>query len=58
VLRRFKTKESIMDAREGRFAFGFLLLGIAPILATAGGAGLGMVVFAAGILIATSSAFA
>jgi len=53
-----KTKENIMDSREARFAFGFLLLGIAPILATAGGAGLGVVIFAAGILIATSSAFA
>ena len=47
-----------MDSKEARFVFGFLLLGMAPILATAGGAGLGMVVFAAGILIATSSAFA
>jgi len=53
-----KTKENIMDSREARCVFGFLLLGITPILATAGGAGLGMVVFAAGILIATSSAFA
>jgi len=47
-----------MDGREGRCAFGFLLFGITPILATAGGAGLGMVVFAAGLLIATSAAFA
>jgi len=53
-----KTKENIMDSREARFAFGFLLSGIAPILATAGGAELGAVIFAAGILIATSSAFA
>lgn len=47
-----------MDAREVRFVFGFLLLGIAPILATAGGAGLGAAVFTAGLLVATSSAFA
>jgi len=47
-----------MDSREGRFAFGFLLLGITPILATAGGAGLGVVIFAAGLLIALTSAFA
>ena len=47
-----------MDGREGRFAFGFLLFGLTPILATAGGAGLGMVVFVAGLLIATSAAFA
>lgn len=47
-----------MDAREARFAFGFLLLGIAPIIATAGGSGLGMVLFAAGLLISVSTAFA
>ncbi|HOO91494.1 MAG TPA: hypothetical protein PLA74_11780 [Syntrophales bacterium] len=47
-----------MDSKEARFAFGFLLLGITPILATAGGAGLGMVVFAAGLLISISAAFA
>jgi len=47
-----------MDSKETRFTFGFLLLGIAPILATAGGAGLGAVIFAAGLLIATSAAFA
>jgi hypothetical protein len=47
-----------MDAREGRFAFGFLLLGLAPILATAGGAGLGAVIFAAGLLISVTTAFA
>lgn len=46
-----------MDAREGRFAFGFLLLGITPILATAGGTGLGVAIFAAGLLVALSSAF-
>ncbi|MBN2179390.1 MAG: hypothetical protein JW743_08170 [Deltaproteobacteria bacterium] len=47
-----------MDAREGRFAFGFLLLGLAPILATAGGAGLGAIIFAAGLLISATTAFA
>ena len=47
-----------MDSKETRFTFGFLLLGITPILATAGGAGLGAVIFAAGLLIATSAAFA
>ncbi|MBN2539205.1 MAG: hypothetical protein JXB09_04080 [Deltaproteobacteria bacterium] len=47
-----------MDSKEARFAFGFLLLGITPLLATAGGAGLGMVVFTAGLLIAISTAFA
>jgi hypothetical protein len=47
-----------MDAKEMRFAFGFLLLGLTPIIATAGGAGLGMVLFAAGLLISVSTAFA
>lgn len=47
-----------MDAREGRFAFGFLLLGLAPILATAGSAGLGATIFIVGLLVATSTAFA
>ncbi|MBN1381276.1 MAG: hypothetical protein JXA41_06355 [Deltaproteobacteria bacterium] len=47
-----------MDGREGRCAFGFLLFGLAPILATAGGAGLGAIVFAVGLLIAVSAAFA
>ncbi|MBN1615371.1 MAG: hypothetical protein JW950_12970 [Deltaproteobacteria bacterium] len=47
-----------MEGREGRFIFGFLMLGLAPILATAGGAGVGLIVFAAGLLIATTSAFA
>jgi len=46
-----------MDSREGRFTFGFLLFGLAPILTTAGGAFLGMIVFAAGLLIATFAAF-
>jgi hypothetical protein len=47
-----------MDGREGRFFFGFLLLGIAPLLATAGGWGLGAIIFAIGALISTSTAFA
>lgn len=47
-----------MDGREGRCAFGFILFGLAPFVATAGGAGMGMIVFAAGVLIATSAAFA
>lgn len=46
-----------MDGREGRCAFGFILLGLAPLLATAGGAGLGMIVFAGGLLISVTSAF-
>ena len=47
-----------MDAREARFALGFTLLGLAPIFATAAGAGVGIVIFAAGMLISTSTAFA
>ena len=47
-----------MDAREARFAIGFILLGLTPIIATAGGAGLGMVIFSAGLLISASTAFA
>jgi hypothetical protein len=47
-----------MSAQEARFAFGFLLLGLTPVIATAGGAGLGMVLFAAGLLISISTAFA
>ncbi len=47
-----------MDAREVRFTLGFVLLGLAPILATAGGAGLGALIFSAGLLIATLTAFA
>ncbi|MFA5323393.1 MAG: hypothetical protein WC373_12040 [Smithella sp.] len=47
-----------MDGREGRCALGFLLLGVAPVIVTTGGAGVGMIIFAAGILIATTAAFA
>jgi len=47
-----------MDAREARFAIGFILLGLTPLLATAGGTGLGALIFSAGLLIATSAAFA
>ncbi len=39
-----------MDGREARLVFGFLLLGLAPILATAAGAGAGIIVFAVGLL--------
>ena len=46
-----------MDSREGRFTFGFLLFGLAPLLATAGSADLGVIIFVAGLLIATSAAF-
>ncbi|MFA5285568.1 MAG: hypothetical protein WC347_08235 [Smithellaceae bacterium] len=44
-----------MDSREGRCVFGFFLLGLAPILATAGGAGVGMILFAAGLLVAITA---
>jgi nitrate reductase NapE component len=44
-----------MDAREARLAFGFLLLGLAPILATVAGAGAGIIVFAAGLLAGASA---
>ncbi len=47
-----------MDSREARFTFGFVLLGVTPLIATAGGAGLGAIIFIAGMLIATSTAFA
>ncbi|MCD6153807.1 MAG: hypothetical protein J7J07_07865 [Syntrophobacterales bacterium] len=47
-----------MDAREARFAFGFILLGLTPIITTAAGAGLGVVIFSAGLLISVSAAFA
>lgn len=47
-----------MDAREGRFTFGFLLLGLSPILATVGGAGLGAAIFVAGVVVAVTTAFA
>lgn len=46
-----------MDSREGRLIFGFLLFGLAPILTTAAGAGLGMIIFAAGLVIGTTAAF-
>jgi nitrate reductase NapE component len=44
-----------MDGREARLVFGFLLFGIAPILATTAGAGAGIIVFAAGLLVGTSA---
>ncbi|MBN1830247.1 MAG: hypothetical protein JW884_14035 [Deltaproteobacteria bacterium] len=46
-----------MDGRESRFAFGFLLLGIAPLFASLS-AGVGMVIFLAGLVIGTLCAFA
>ena len=47
-----------MDARESRCTIGLLLLGIAPVLVAATGATMGMILFGAGLLIATSTAFA
>ena len=44
-----------MDSREGRCIFGFLLLGLAPVLATAAGAGAGIILFAAGLLVAITA---
>ncbi len=44
-----------MDAREARLVFGFLLLGLAPILATAAGAGAGIIVFAVGLLVGATA---
>ena len=44
-----------MDSREGRCLLGFLLLGVAPILATASGAGVGMILFAADLLVAITA---
>lgn len=44
-----------MDGRETRLVFGFFLLGLAPILATAAGAGAGIIVFAAGLLAGASA---
>lgn len=44
-----------MDLREGRCLFGFLLFGLAPILATTGGAGVGMILFAVGLLVAITA---
>ncbi|MCE5206813.1 MAG: hypothetical protein LLG42_00710, partial [Chloroflexi bacterium] len=55
ALKEFNIKEKIMDGREARLVFGFLLLGIAPILATTAGASVGMIVFAAGLLVGTTA---
>jgi len=46
-----------MDGREGRCALGFIILGVAPLVATSGGACAGMVIFAAGLLISVTAAF-
>ena len=47
-----------MDSKEARFAFGFLLLGLAPLFLTAGGAGLGAILFIIGMVVSLSSGFA
>jgi len=47
-----------MDTREARFVLGFVMLGLTPLFASAAGAGVGIVIFTAGMLISTSSAFA
>ncbi len=45
-----------MGQGEGKFAVGFLLLGLAPLFVTAGW-GLAAGIFAVGIIISTSAAF-
>ncbi|HOP35619.1 MAG TPA: hypothetical protein PL090_04790 [Syntrophales bacterium] len=47
-----------MDGREAKCALGFLLMGVAPVVVAPAGATVGIILFAAGILIATSAAFA
>ncbi len=47
-----------MDGREGRCTFGFLLLGLAPVMAAAGGSAIAVFVFILGLLVATTAAFA
>jgi len=44
-----------MGKGEGRFAFGFLLVGLAPLFGVSG-AGIAAVIFAAGMIVATSAA--
>ena len=46
-----------MDTREAKFTIGFILLGLAPLLATAAGAGWGVAIFSVGMLISASTAF-
>ena len=45
-----------MEKGESRFAFGFLLVGLAPLFGVAG-AGIAMIVFAIGLIVASSAAF-
>jgi hypothetical protein len=47
-----------MDSREGRIILAALLFGIAPILVTAAGLCTATAVFAVGLLIGTTTAFA
>ena len=45
-----------MGKGEGRFAFGFLLVGLAPLFGVAG-ASIATVIFAVGLIVAASAAF-
>ena len=45
-----------MDPREGRFLFGFILVGLAPVFGVVG-AGIAGFVFAIGLISAVSAAF-
>jgi hypothetical protein len=49
-------QEVDMDSSEGRFLLGFILLGVAPLVAVFG-AGLTIGIMILGMLIATSAAF-
>ncbi len=44
-----------MEKGEGRFAFGFLLVGLAPFFGIAG-AGIAAIIFAIGLIVASSAA--
>jgi len=46
-----------MEKGEGRFALGFLLTGLAPLFGVAG-AGVATAIFAIGLIVASSAAFA
>jgi len=46
-----------MEKGEGRFAFGFLLTGLAPLFGVAD-AGVAAIIFAIGLIVASSAAFA
>lgn len=55
--KEIKRKEDTMESRgEGRFLFGFILVGLAPLLGVAG-AGIAGVIFAIGLISAVSAAF-